>query len=88
MKIESNGKCEVIRERYVNIKQASKYTSIPEKTIYDWSNQGKFPSIKYGRRVLFDLHDIDKVMARLKRPYNQYEKTANKIIADFSDGAI
>ncbi len=75
-------------KRYANIKELSIYTSLPTKTLYEWAGQGRVPSIKIGRRVLFDLHDIDKVMVRLKRPYNQYEKTANKIIADFSDGAI
>ncbi|MEE9213739.1 MAG: helix-turn-helix domain-containing protein [Thermodesulfobacteriota bacterium] len=78
----------VIKKRYVSIKEVSEYTSIPVKTLYERASLGKIPSIKMGRRVLFDLRDIDKVMERLKRPYNQYEKTANKIIADFSDGAI
>ncbi len=69
-------------KRYVNIKEVSEYTSLPIKTIYDWSNQGKFPCIKYGRRILFDLQDVDRVMDNLKRPYLQHEKTANKIIED------
>ena len=69
-------------ERYADIKSISKYTSLPVKTIYDWSNQGKFPYIKYGRRILFDIQDVDKAMANLKRPYLIYEKTVNKIIGD------
>ena len=72
-------------ERYVDIKRVSRYTSLPVKTICDWSNQGKFPCIKYGRRILFDLQDVDKAMANLKRPYLQYEKTANKIIEDLTE---
>ena len=88
MKIESNDKYEVNKERYVDIKAASRYTSLPVKTIYDWSNQGKFPCIKYGRRILFDLQDIDKAMARLKRPYHQHEKIVNKIIGDLHVNAI
>ncbi len=76
------------KQRYINIKETSVYTSIPIKTLYEWASIGRIPSIKIGRRVLFDLRDIDKVMARLRRPYDQHEKTANKIIADFSEGAI
>ncbi len=72
-------------ERYVDIKKVSKYTSLPVSTLYDWSNQGKFPCIKYGRRILFDLQDVDKVMANLKRPYLQHEKTTNKIIEGICD---
>ncbi len=72
----------------MNIKQASKYTSLPVKTLYEWAGQGKIPSIKLGRRILFDLHDIDKTMVSLKRPYNQSEKAANKIIGDIHDNGI
>jgi len=69
-------------KRYANVKEVSNYTSLPVKTLYEWSAQGKIPSIKMGRRVLFDLYDIDRVMAGLKRPCHQQEKTADKIIGD------
>ncbi len=88
MKNESNDKHEVNMERYVDIKKVSRYTSLPVKTIYDWSNQGKFPCIKYGRRILFDLQDIDKAMARLKRPYHQHEEIVNNIIGDLHGNGI
>jgi len=64
---ESKGKYEVGIERYVNIKRVSAYTSLPVKTLYEWSAHGKIPSIKLGRRVLFDLNDIDVVMSSMKR---------------------
>ncbi|GAX59617.1 hypothetical protein SCALIN_C04_0105 [Candidatus Scalindua japonica] len=88
MKNESNAKYEVKRERYVDIKKVSKYTSLPVKTIYDWSNQGRFLCIKYGRRILFDIHDVDKAMANLKQPYLKHEKTVNKIIGDLQGDGI
>jgi excisionase family DNA binding protein len=80
MKNESNNKNELNRERYVDIKATSRYTSLPVKTLYEWASIGKIPSIKIGRRVLFDLHDIDKIMDSFKRTTNQCEMTANKII--------
>jgi predicted DNA-binding transcriptional regulator AlpA len=80
MKMQSDDKYEIISERYVDIKKVSKYTSLPVKTQYEWSGLGKIPSIKIGRRVLFDLHDIDKVMASMKRTSNKEEKIVNKII--------
>ena len=67
-------------KRYVNIKEVSEYTSIPVKTLYEWSSVGKIPCIRLGRKLLFDLHDIDQLMASLKRPYNQCEETVNKIV--------
>jgi excisionase family DNA binding protein len=67
-------------KRYANIKEISQYTSIPIKTLYEWSSTGKIPSIRLGRKLLFDLHDIDQLMANLKRPYHQSEETVNKIV--------
>jgi excisionase family DNA binding protein len=75
-------------KRYANIKEVSEYTSLPVKSLYELAGTGRIPSIKLGRRVLFDLAAIDQVMAELKRPYLQHEKTANKIIADFRDGDV
>jgi len=88
MKNKSNGKYEVIPERYVDIKRVSKYTCLPVKTIYGWASIGRIPSIKIGRRVLFDLRDINELMASLKRPGLQHEKTANKIIGDLHGNNI
>ena len=84
----SKGKCRVVSDRYVDIKAVSKYTSLPVSTLYEWSATGRIPSIKISRRVLFDLHDIDELMASLKRTTNQCENTTNKIIADIRDGDI
>ena len=74
-----------MKKRYVNIREVSIYTSIPKKTLYEWAGIGRIPSIKMGRRVLFDLHDIDKVMASMKRNDNQEVKIVNKIIGDIHD---
>jgi len=69
-------------KRYVNIKEVSEYTSLPVKSLYELAGTGRIPSIKLGRRVLFDLKDIDKIMDSLKRSSNQCELTANKITGD------
>jgi excisionase family DNA binding protein len=77
-----------LKERYIDIKRVSRYTSLPVKTIYDWSSQGKFPCIKFGRRVLFDIQDVDKAMANLKRPLLKLENTVSKIIGDLHGNGI
>ncbi|MGR3221030.1 MAG: helix-turn-helix transcriptional regulator [Candidatus Anammoxibacter sp.] len=71
-----------IKKRYVGIKELATYTSLTVSTLYEWAGSGRIPSIKYGRRVLFDLHDVDQIMQSLKRSTNQGEKTANKILGD------
>ncbi len=75
-------KSEKYIKRYVSIKELSEYTSLPVKTLYEWASTARIPSVKIGRRVLFDLHDIDKIMDSCKRTSNQCETTANKIIGD------
>ncbi|MBI2470140.1 MAG: helix-turn-helix domain-containing protein [Planctomycetes bacterium] len=77
-----------MKRRYANIKEVSEYTSLPVKTLYDWASHGRIPSIKYGRRVLFDLQDIDRIMESLKRDTNQNEKTVNKIVGDIFYGNV
>ena len=70
----------MITKRYANIKEVSGYTSLPVKSLYELASLGKIPSIKLGSRVLFDLHEIDKVMSSLKRTTNQEEKIVEKIV--------
>ncbi|MCP4373211.1 MAG: helix-turn-helix domain-containing protein [Deltaproteobacteria bacterium] len=79
---------QIMTKRYVSIKTVSEYTSIPVKPLYEWAAQGKIPSIKIGRRRLFDLKEIDSFMESMKHPYNQHEKTANKIITNYRNNDI
>ncbi|GAN33946.1 MAG: DNA-binding protein [Candidatus Brocadia sp. AMX2] len=69
-------------KRYANIKEVSEYTSLPVKTLYEWASLGRIPSIKLGRRVLFDLNDIDNFMSSLKRDTGHDKKIIKKVIAD------
>lgn len=71
-------------KRYANIKEVSEYTSLPVKSLYELSSLGKVPSIKLGRRVLFDLKDIDELMQSLKRTCNKDDEVVNKILGDIS----
>lgn len=71
-----------MNQRYCDIKQVSEYTSLPVKTLYEWASLGRIPSIKLGRRVIFDLNDIDDLMASLKRGTGEAERTANKILGE------
>ena len=69
-----------MNKRYANIKEVSEYTSLPVKTLYEWASLGRIPSIKLGRRVLFDLNDIDSFMSSLKRKTGHCEKIVNKVL--------
>lgn len=69
-----------MNKRYANIKEVSEYTSLPVKTLYEWASLGRIPSIKLGRRVLFDLNDMDSFMSSLKRDTGHCEKIVNKVL--------
>ena len=75
-----------MEKRYANIKEVSQYTSLPVKTLYEWASIGRIPSIKLGRRVLFDLEDIDRLLTSLKRDTGQCNRTTNKILDDVRNG--
>jgi|TARA_B100001964_G_scaffold236425_1_gene298123 excisionase family DNA binding protein len=77
-----------MNRRYCSIKEASEYTSLPIKTLYEWAGQGRIPSIKIGRRVLFDLCDIDQVMGSFKRTKNKAKQTVSKIIGEIQNNEI
>jgi len=69
-----------MEKRYANIKEVSCYTSLPIKTLYEWASLGRIPSIKMGRRVLFDLNDIDSFMSSLKRDTGHRERVIKKVL--------
>jgi len=69
-----------MNKRYANIKEVSEYTSLPVKTLYEWASMGRVPSIKAGRRILFDLEDIDSFMSSLKRDTGSVLKIVNKVL--------
>ncbi len=75
-------------KRYANIKEVSEYTSLPVKSLYELASTGRIPSIKLGRRVLFDLADLDQVMAGLKRTNNKCDKAAKKFIESINGDNI
>jgi predicted DNA-binding transcriptional regulator AlpA len=75
-------------KRYINAKQLSVYTSIPLKTIYEWSSTGRLPVIRIGRSLLYDLQDIERVMDSMKHNKNQVDKITNKIVGDVFNNDI
>ncbi len=87
MKTESNGK-DMTNKRYANIKEVSEYTSLPVKSLYELAGTGRIQSIKLGRRVLFDLFDIDKALSNMKHTNNQEDKTVTKIGGGINSNGI
>tara|TARA_B100002003_G_scaffold147330_1_gene136420 strand:- start:260 stop:478 length:219 start_codon:yes stop_codon:yes gene_type:complete len=69
-------------KRYCSIKEVSEYTSLATTTLYEWASQGLIPSIKIGRRVLFDLKEIDELMSNSKRCEKDIQEKAGRIVGE------
>jgi len=54
-------------KRLVNVEDAAKYLGVQKSTIYSWAWRRKIPSVKMGRRLLFDQEDLDRIIETGKR---------------------
>ena len=54
-------------KRLIGIDEASHYLGVKKSTLYSWSWSRKIPSVKMGRRLLFDLKDLDQLIELQKR---------------------
>lgn len=48
-----------MKKRLINVDEASRYLGIKKSTLYTWAEQKRIPAVKIGRRLLFDLKEID-----------------------------
>ncbi len=54
-------------KRLVSVEEAAKYLGVQKSTIYSWAWRRKIPSVKMGRRLLFDREDLDRMIEAGKR---------------------
>jgi excisionase family DNA binding protein len=53
--------------RLISVEEAAKYLGVQKSTIYSWAWRRKIPSVKMGRRLLFDQEDLDRMIEVGKR---------------------
>ncbi len=54
-------------ERLISVEDAARYLGVQKSTIYSWAWRRKIPSVKMGRRLLFDQEDLDRMIEAGKR---------------------
>ncbi len=54
-------------KRLISVEDAARYLGVKKSTIYSWAWRRKIPSVKMGRRLLFDQEDLDRMIAAGKR---------------------
>jgi excisionase family DNA binding protein len=83
-----------VRKRYVDIHQLAEYTSLGISTIYKLVHRNCIPYIKKGKKLLFDLHDIDhwmeqdKILTSPASPLMIKEKLRDKRGGDAKGGIL
>ncbi len=56
-----------MENRLLNVEGSAKYLGVRKSTIYSWAAQKKIPSVKIGRRLLFDRKDLDGLIEKILR---------------------
>ncbi len=54
-------------KRLISVEDAARYLGVQRSTIYSWAWRRKIPSVKMGRRLLFDQEDLDRMIEAGKR---------------------
>ncbi len=54
-------------KRLLGVEDAAKYLGVQKSTMYSWAWRRKIPSVKMGRRLLFDREDLDRMIEAGKR---------------------
>ncbi len=54
-------------KRLISVEDAAKYLGVQKSTMYSWAWRRKIPSVKMGRRLLFDREDLEKMIEAGKR---------------------
>ena len=56
-----------MKPRLLSVQEAATYLGVQKSTIYSWAWRRKIPSVKMGRRLLFDREDLDRLIEERKR---------------------
>ena len=56
-----------MEKRWLDISEASEYTTLHVGTLYNMVSRGDISCVKLGRRVVFDVHDLDAHMEEHRR---------------------
>ena len=70
-----------MKRRLIDIEEAAHYLGLKKSTLYSWAWSRKIPSVKMGRRLLFDLKDLDEMIELQKR---EVSDTLAHALSDFT----
>lgn len=56
-----------MKRRLLSVEEAAIYLGVRKSTMYVWAWKRQIPSVKMGRRLLFDRLDLDQLISGSKR---------------------
>ncbi len=65
--VESRVLMAVFEKRLISVEDAARYLRVEKSTIFSWVWRRNIPSVKMGRRLLFDREDLDRMIEAGKR---------------------
>jgi excisionase family DNA binding protein len=60
--------------RLRSVEEAASYLGLKKSTLYAWARRRQIPSVKIGRRLLFDRNDLDLLIETEKRRVEQVKR--------------
>jgi len=69
-----------MEHRLLNINETAEFLKIKKSTLYQWVSMQKIPYVKMGRRVLFDLKDLDALIEKNKVKAFDFDKFSQEIL--------
>jgi excisionase family DNA binding protein len=46
-------------KRFIGIGECAEYLDVKRSTLYKWTHERKIPHLKFGKRVKFDLQELE-----------------------------
>lgn len=56
----------ITTSRLFKVREAAKYLSISERTLFDLTKEGRLPAVKFNHSVRYDIADLDTFIAAAK----------------------
>lgn len=63
---EQAGSLTTSEPRLRSVREVADLLRVSAKTVYDWTADRKLPSYKLGKRVLIDMADVERLLARAR----------------------
>lgn len=69
----------IVEKRYLNIKNAAEYCGLSERYLFEQRRDKKIRHLKFGKKVMFDVKDLDIFMQSNAVEIQDWDKKAKEL---------